>query len=75
MKHPPKEFVILWVGKFYGNDYKVPEADTNKTLAELIPRSEVAILEVHVRHICFAGYYLYPETGEDIPEECRMASA
>jgi hypothetical protein len=49
MKNPPKGFVVLWIGEFGGSEPIVPE--TSETLAVLIPRSDVATLEVSVRHV------------------------
>jgi hypothetical protein len=49
MKNPPEGFVVLWIGEFSDNEPKVP--DTSETLAVLIPRSDVATLEVSVRHV------------------------
>ena len=36
---------------FHGNDHKVTYDDTENTLAVLIPRSEVATLDVRVHRI------------------------
>ena len=55
MKHLPKDLVILWTGRFNGEDHKVPETDTDKSLAVLIPRSEVATLEVSMCHVHVFG--------------------
>jgi hypothetical protein len=46
MKNPPMGFVVLWTGDFHGNDHKASE--TYKTCAVLIPRSDVATLEVSI---------------------------
>ncbi|KAF8253287.1 hypothetical protein K440DRAFT_625190 [Wilcoxina mikolae CBS 423.85] len=42
-KHPPTGIVVLWTGRFHGDNYEQPK--TNETLAVLIPRSEVATLQ------------------------------